>query len=71
MAMMMMIQYLYQWRHIIDANVTDGNVGNDDDYHDDVDDADDNENAKLGGRWSTAKERKDLKKEKWSQSGKS
>ena len=37
--------------------------------HDDG--ADDNENVKLGGRWSTAKERKDLKREKWSQSGRS
>ena len=30
-----------------------------------------NENAKLGGRWSTAKERKDWKKERWLQSGRS
>ena len=70
MAMMMMIQYLYRWHHI-DANVTDGNVANDDDYHDGVVDADDHENAKLGGEWLTAKERKDLKREKSSQSGKS
>ena len=69
MEMMVMIQYLYRWHHI-DVNVTDGNVPNDNDYHDDVDDTDDNENAKLGGKWSTAKERKDLKRERSSQSGK-
>ena len=49
----------------------DGSHANDSGNGDHDDDADDNENVKLGGRWSTAKERKDMKREKWSQSGKS
>ena len=61
MEIMVMMRYLYGWHHI-DATVSDGNHANDNGDHDD--DADDNENAKLGGRWSTAKERKDLKREK-------
>ena len=61
--MIVMIRYLYWQRHI-DANVSDCNHANDSGNGGHDDDADDNENAKLGGKWSTAKERKDLKREK-------
>ena len=64
--MMVMIGYLFwlYWWHHIYANVFDGNHANDSGNGDHDEYADDNEDAKLGGRWSTAKEKKDLKREK-------